>query len=129
MSVVIQEAYRGNVHIGQGLFAAKPIKRDEKVAAMNPKKVKRFSKKKWNEYHVNKGLPHDAAIEIRSGAMITDYLSRNGKPRWYRLNHSEHNPNVKMHYEEYRIVWRALRNINQGEELTFFYGFGTQDFL
>jgi len=128
MSVVIRDAFRGTIPIGKGLFAAKALKRGEPIAAMNPAKVKRFTKNQWKLYHQQKSLPHDAAIEVRSGAMITDYLSRNGRPRWYRLNHSD-NYNTEMHYEKFRIVWKTTRNIARGEELTFKYGFGTEDFI
>ena len=62
MSVVVRDAFRGTTPIGKGLFAAKAIKEGEKVAEMNPSKVKRFSKRDWDLYYQQKGLPHDATM-------------------------------------------------------------------
>ena len=107
------------------MFAKKNIKEGEQVVDMKKVKVQRFSESAWNKYYKNKNLPHDAAIYVsRIGKRITDWLTI--MPKWYRLNHSSR-PNLKMEYKDSRIVWVAKRNIQAGEELTFSYGEGTED--
>ena len=125
MRLQVRAAYRGNVQIGMGLFAGQNIRAKENVVGMKKDKVTRFTEKRWNKHYKEKNLPHDAAIYVsRINKRITDW--QDTMPLWYRLNHSK-NPNLEMTYQNHRIVWVATRNIKNGEELTFDYGEGVED--
>lgn len=127
MKYRVLNAYRGAQSIGKGLFAKQNISKGDFVIGMNPKKIQKFSEKKWDAYHVAHRMPHDGAIFVtRIEKRVTDWGAR--MPTWYRLNHSP-NPNLEMKYERARIVWRATRDIWDGEELTFFYLEGTEDWI
>ena len=79
-----------------------------------------MSERKWNAYHHEKNIPHDGSIFVdRVKKRVTDWGAR--MPTWYRINHSP-KPNLEMKYEKGRVVWRATRDILNGDELTFYYG-------
>ena len=123
----VGNAYRRGQSIGKGLFAKEDIKEGEEVVGMKVGKVVRYSERKWDKHHVEKGLPHDGAIFVtRIEQRITDWTDRRRMPRWYRLNHSK-NPNLDMKYRKARVVWVANNDIPAGDELTFFYLEGTVD--
>ena len=124
----VGDATRNGTSIGEGLFAKEDIEEGEEVVGMKVGKIQRFSERQWENHYPEKGLPHDAAIRVEhiGNKRITDWVNRRYTPRWYKLNHSK-NPNLKMIYRKRRIVWVAARDISTGEELTFFYLEGTED--
>ena len=121
----VGDAYRRGTSIGRGLFAKENIQEGEEVIGMKVGKVEKYSERKWQRVHAEKEIPHDAAIYVtRIDKRVTDWIDR--RPLWYRLNHSK-NPNLIMKYRKARIVWVANRDIAAGEELTFYYLEGAQD--
>ena len=109
---------------GLGLFASHAIKhyrriRDRQVVASFD--GKRMSAKKWESFHVKKGIPHDAGLHFFNYVIYDPSFTHDHTPRWYRLNHSFH-PNVKMYKHGTQVQWKTLRPIKKGEELRFDYG-------
>ena len=112
-------AYRGHVHIGFGLFAARTIQPGELVLSMDRRSVRRFSQKQWEAFRCGR-FPHDAAI-WRRGKLLSDFQHDKEAPTWYSLNHKRR-PNLEMVWIRGAIHWRAVCRIRRGVELGFDYG-------
>jgi hypothetical protein len=102
----------GRSRTGLGLFAIKPIKRNAYIATYRGIKLTNDeadrSDKRGNKY----------LFELNSLWTI------DGSPRWNKARYINHScrPNVKPVSHRCGIVFRAVRPIEPGEEITFNYG-------
>ena len=117
--------------VGQGLFATRSISVGTTVAEMIDQS--RMRRNAYEIYRENLGLPHDSCIFVAGSPLVfydRAWTERDLPPLWYRQNHSPPglNANVKMVIEnlgapprQQRLVWKANRSIEPGDQLRFTY--------
>lgn len=110
---------------GLGLFANVRIERMASIATIPAQRVlsKAEAPSAWAAWRARHRLPHDACIRLHDGRIAygAQWRSSSEVPDWYRMNHST-TPNVIMRLSAEGVVWRARRDIEPGEELTYHYG-------
>ena len=137
----IRAASRNGVSIGQGLFAATAIQKGRLVTQFRGVGG-RMRMDDWEPYCALHGLPPEwAGIEATrslpppakkmAAVMLYDTSWTRGRtrPRWTYANHAG-NPNciattTSKHGD--LVVWVTLRDVLQGEELTYGYGKRAED--
>ncbi len=107
---------RSSVH-GRGVFAVAPIARDEKIIEYTGEVIG------WPE--AVRRHPHDPADPDHTfyfsleGGQVIDAMVGGNSSRW--INHAC-NPNCQADETDGRVVIRALRDLQPGDELFYDYG-------
>jgi hypothetical protein len=116
---------------GLGLFSARRIPKGEVVARM--RQPGRMQKRDWETFHVERDLPHDAAVALYAKRLMfydqswwDGYMWDVPVPKWYRMNHSPVS-NAHMHVidpdtQQAELVWVASEPVAADTEITFDYG-------
>ena len=103
-----------------GLFVTNTINENSVVAKMVSPTL--CSLKEVQE----RGHAHDTGVHVSPRKFLWDAAFKGKrKPKWYYINHSSKNPNVKMKLINAPVLnvhWVALRKLEKGEELTYDYG-------
>jgi SET domain-containing protein len=103
---------------GQGLFAAQNIKKDTRIIRYNGEKISK-------EESDRRATGGNAYIFQFNDRYDIDGKTLKNKARY--VNHSC-DPNCETFQTE-RAIWIiALRDIKEGEELTYNYGYGIEDY-
>ena len=102
----------GRSGTGLGLFATKPIRRDAYIATYRGRRITNEEADRLD------GRGAKYLFEINSLFTI------DGSPRWNVARYINHScrPNAKPVGRRGGIIFRALRQIEPGEEITFDYG-------
>lgn len=106
-----------------GCFATRPLQEGEVVLTMEcPVRVSHAKVQLLKQEH---GLSEDSFVHVvhtRPAYRFDETMLSGQVPKWYRLNHSW-TPNTRMTVAgDGHVRWACLRDIDDGEELTFFYG-------
>lgn len=114
---------RGSSIHGRGVYATRDISKDEKIIEYVGEIItKEESAKRGTEQHERSINHGDAAVYIFN---LSDKWDLDGNVPWNTarlINHSCE-PNCEAWMDGKRIFIHALRDIKEGEELTFDYGF------
>ncbi len=114
---------RGSSIHGRGVYATRDISKDEKIIEYVGEIItKEESSKRGTEQHERSINHGDAAVYIFN---LSDKWDLDGNVPWNTarlINHSCE-PNCEAWMDGKRIFIHAIRDIKEGEELTFDYGF------
>lgn len=114
---------RGSSIHGRGVYATRDIAKDEKIIEYVGEIIsKEESAKRGSEQHERSINHGDAAVYIFN---LNDKWDLDGNVPWNTarlINHSCE-PNCEAWMDGKRIFIHAIRDIKEGEELTFDYGF------
>lgn len=117
---------RGSSIHGRGVYATRDIAADERIIEYVGELInKEESGKRGTEQHERSVKDGDAAVYIFN---LTDKYDLDGNVPWNTarlINHSCE-PNCEAWMTGKRIFIHALRDIKEGEELTFDYGFDVE---
>ena len=122
------------------LFANRDLPKGSKIVSfVSPRKM---LSSEWFTFANKHKLPFDSCVHFMIGSKeyaLYDHSFIDEKPIWYYLNHSK-KPNTKARVidtHSYRssrskpktlnIVWVAIKNIKNGEEIRFDYGEPSDD--
>jgi SET domain-containing protein len=114
---------RGSSIHGRGVYAIRDISKDEKIIEYVGEIIsKDESSKRGTEQHERSINHGDAAVYIFN---LSDKWDLDGNVPWNTARLINHScaPNCEAWMDGKRIFIHALRDIKEGEELTFDYGF------
>ncbi len=115
---------------GRGVFASKDIKRGEKIIEYVGKKITKKESEKIAKETLERSLSNSGLGAVYIFNLDRKYdLDGNvpNNPAKY-INHSC-NPNAESEQDSKDRIWiSALRDIKKGEELTYNYGYGFEEY-